>query len=97
MELSGVNRRLDRARVRALRRAVVRDVDVPEAREGGREWVGMRPMVPSTLPVMGRPPSRANVYVNVGHQMLGVTLAPSTGEVVAAKVVGGEGMVGYKT
>ena len=97
MELSGVNRRLDRARVRALRRAVERDVDVPEARKGGREWVGMRPMVPDTLPVTGRLPSRENVYVNVGHQMSGVTLAPSTGEVVAAKVVGGEGMVGYKT
>ena len=53
MELSGVNRRLDRARVRSLRRVVERDVDIPEAREGGREWVGMRPMVPDTLPVVG--------------------------------------------
>ena len=97
MELSGVNRRLDRARVRALRRAVERDVDVPEAREGGREWVGMRPMVPDTLPVTGRLPSRENVYVNTGHQMSGVTLAPSTGEVVAGMVVGGEGVEGYKT
>ena len=97
MELSGVNRRLDRASVGALRRAVERDVDVPEAREGGREWVGMRPMVPDTLPVTGRLPSRENVYVNTGHQMSGVTLAPSTGEVVAGMVVGGEGVEGYKT
>ena len=88
MELSGVNARLDPARVRLLRRAVERDVDIPEAREGGREWVGMRPMVPDTLPEVGRLPSRENVYVNVGHQMSGVTLGPSTGEVVAGMVVG---------
>ena len=83
MELSGVNERLDPARVRSLRRAVGRDVDIPEAREGGREWVGMRPMLPDTLPVMGRVPSRENVYVNTGHQMSGVTLAPGCGRVVA--------------
>ncbi len=88
MELSGVNERLDRARVRALRRAVGRDLDIPEARSGGREWVGMRPMVPSTLPVVGRVPPCENVFVNTGHQMLGVTLAPSTGRVVAGMIVG---------
>ena len=83
MELSGVNARLDPVRVRSLRRAVERDVDIPEAREGGREWVGMRPMVPDTLPVVGRLPSRENVYVNVGHQMSGVTLGLGTGRTLA--------------
>ena len=83
MELSGVNGRLDPARVRSLRRVVARDVDIPEAREGGREWVGMRPMLPDTLPVMGRVPSRENVFVNTGHQMSGVTLALGCGREVA--------------
>ena len=91
MELSGVNERLDPARVRSLRRVVARDVDIPEAREGGREWVGMRPMLPDTLPVMGRVPSRDNVYVNTGHQMSGVTLGPSSGWALAGLVVEGEG------
>ena len=94
MELSGVNRRMDAARVRALRRAVSRHVDVPEAREGGRAWVGMRPMVPDTLPVIGRLPSRENVYVNTGHQMLGVTLAPSSGWALSGLVVEGRAGVG---
>ena len=89
MELSGVNERLDPARVRSLRRVVCRDVDVPEAREGGREWVGMRPMLPDTLPVMGRVPSRENVFVNTGHQMSGVTLGLSSGWALAGLV--GEG------
>lgn len=89
MELSGINRRLDPRRVQAIRRAVDRDVNVPEARSGGREWVGMRPMVPDTLPVVGKLPSRDNVYVNTGHQMLGVTLSASTGWATAQLVVEG--------
>ena len=94
MELSGVNRRLDPARVRSLRRVVVREVDIPEAASGGTEWVGMRPMVPDTLPVVGRLPSRENVYVNTGHQMLGVTLAPSSGWALAGLIVEGRAGVG---
>lgn len=89
MELSGINRWLDPKRVRAIRRAVVRGVNIPEAKSGGKEWVGMRPMVPDTLPVLGKLPSRDNVYVNTGHQMLGVTLSASTGWAVAQLVVEG--------
>ena len=93
MELSGVNERLDPARVRSLRRVVERDVDIPEAREGGREWVGMRPMVPDTLPVVGRVPSRENVYVNTGHQMSGVTLGLGTGRTLAELMLEGRAVV----
>ncbi|MDE2875863.1 MAG: FAD-dependent oxidoreductase [Gemmatimonadota bacterium] len=90
MELSGVNQRLDPKRVRSLRRVVAREVDIPEAREGGREWVGMRPMLPDTLPVMGKVPSRENVYVNTGHQMSGVTLGLSSGWKLAGLMEKGE-------
>lgn len=93
MELSGVNRRLDPRRVRAVRRGVARWVDVPEAATGGVEWVGMRPMAPDTLPVIGRLPARSNVYVNTGHQMSGVTLAPSTGRALAQEMLDGRAEV----
>lgn len=93
MELSGVNRRLDPRRVRAVRRGVARWVDVPEAATGGVEWVGMRPMTPDTLPVIGRLPARSNVYVNTGHQMSGVTLAPSTGRALAQEMLEGRAEV----
>ena len=56
--------------------------------------MGMRPMVPDTLPVVGRLPSRENVYVNTGHQMLGVTLAPGSGWALAGLVVEGRAGVG---
>ena len=86
MELSGINDRLDPRRVRPLREAVERGVDVAEARSGGAEWVGMRPMLPDTLPRLGRVASRRNVFLNVGHQMLGLTLGPSSGKALAEEV-----------
>ena len=96
MELSGINDRMDLARIRSLRRIVSREVDIPEARYGGREWVGMRPIVPDSLPVMGKLPSRENVYVNSGHQMLGVTLAASSGWALAGLMLEGRSGVGLE-
>ena len=96
MELSGINDRMDLARIRSLRRIVSREVDIPEARYGGREWVGMRPIVPDSLPVMGKLPSRDNVYVNSGHQMLGVTLAASSGWALAGLMLEGRSGVGLE-
>ena len=96
MELSGINDRMDLARIRSLRRIVSREVDIPEARYGGREWVGMRPVVPDSLPVMGKLPSRENVYVNSGHQMLGVTLAASSGWALAGLMLEGRPGVGLE-
>ena len=96
MELSGINRRMDTARVQSLRRIVSREVDIPEAKEGGRAWVGMRPIVPDSLPVMGKLPSRENVYVNTGHQMLGITLGPSSGWALAGLMLEGKPGVGLE-
>ena len=90
MELSGINNRMDAPRIRSLRRQVSLAVDIPEANEGGRAWVGMRPIVPDSLPVIGKLPSRENVYVNTGHQMLGITLAPSSGWALAKLMLQGE-------
>ncbi len=86
MELSGINNRLDPRRLAALRRAA--STAVPGVLDGAarHQWVGMRPMTPDGLPVMGKLPGMANVYVNTGHQMLGMTLAPIAGDVLAGLI-----------
>ena len=89
LELSGIDNRMDAARVRSIRRHVSRALDIPEASEGGRAWMGMRPMVPDSLPVIGKLPSRENVYVNTGHQMSGITVAPSSGWALAGLMLEG--------
>ena len=53
------------------------------------EWVGMRPLTPDGLPTIGLLPATDNVFVATGHQMLGITLGPSTGKALADLMVDG--------
>lgn len=39
------------------------------------EWTALRPMTPSTVPIIGRAKKFDNLYLNTGHGMLGWTLA----------------------
>ena len=89
MEFSGINQHLDRRRIALLERAARRYL--PGALDGTErvDWVGMRPVLPDGLPAIGRLPDLENVYVATGHQMLGVTLAPSTGWALAQLVLEG--------
>ncbi|MDH3223238.1 MAG: FAD-dependent oxidoreductase, partial [Gemmatimonadota bacterium] len=93
MELSGVNRDLDSRRLKSVRKAIGTYIDLgldgATMETGGTEWVGMRPMVPDTLPVMGQIPGRPNVYVSTGHQMLGVTLSAVSGWALAGLILDG--------
>lgn len=83
MELSGLNLRLEPRRVEAIRRAGDRYLGDWRGGRTERAWVGMRPLTPDGLPVIGRVSGSENLYVAGGHQMLGITLAPSTGEAIA--------------
>jgi D-amino-acid dehydrogenase len=87
MELSGINSDIDPRRLSALEQAAERDM--PGVFEGGsREpWVGMRPITPDGLPILGALPGRDTVYVASGHQMLGMTLGPSTGKALAGLIL----------
>ena len=50
---------------------------------GGRAWSGLRPCTPDGLPVIGAHPRAERVLFATGHGMLGVTLGPLTGRLVA--------------
>jgi D-amino-acid dehydrogenase len=52
------------------------------------EWLGFRPSLPDSLPVIGRAPKRANLYFAFGHQHIGLTLGPLTGRLIADLVAG---------
>ena len=51
------------------------------------EWLGLRPSLPDSLPVIG-PATMPNVTYAFGHGHLGLTLAPTTGRLVAASLIG---------
>ena len=89
MELSGVNETLDRRRIAGIRAGIGNYLRHPIGEEAGTEWVGMRPLTPDGLPMLGRVPGYRNLSVATGHAMLGITMAPVTGEVMADLLTGG--------
>lgn len=88
MELSGINTELDRRRVRGIRKGIGDYLAEPLGEAEGTEWVGMRPLTPDGLPMLGKVPGFDNLFMATGHAMLGVTLAPVTGEVMADLMTG---------
>ena len=85
VEFDGSYDRFHGARIEAIVRAAEGFLDVDlTRREAG--WVGPRPMTPDGLPYLGRVPGRERVVVAAGHNMLGVTLAPVTGRVIAGLI-----------
>ncbi|MEO1081159.1 MAG: FAD-dependent oxidoreductase [Pseudomonadota bacterium] len=60
---------------------------------GGKSWMGYRPSLPDSVPVVSRSPHFANVYYGFGHGHLGLTLSGVTGATLAALATGGEAPV----
>jgi D-amino-acid dehydrogenase len=54
----------------------------------GVEWIGARPTLPDYLPAIGRSGKAGNLFYAFGHQHLGLTLAATTGEAMAALITG---------
>ena len=51
-------------------------------------WAGLRPITPDGMPIIGRSSRCKNLIVATGHAMLGLSLGPGTGQVVAELVNG---------
>jgi glycine/D-amino acid oxidase-like deaminating enzyme len=61
----------------------------PGLRTGGKtRWLGFRPSMPDSLPVIGRSPRFSNVYLAFGHGHCGMMLGPRTGALVADLAAG---------
>lgn len=52
-------------------------------------WSGHRPCTPDGLPYLGRPAAFENLTIATGHAMMGMSLGPVSGELVA-QTIGGE-------
>ena len=51
-------------------------------------WVGSRPCLPDSRPVIGRAPSQSGLWLASGHAHWGLTLGPVTGRLIAEMMVG---------
>ncbi len=52
------------------------------------EWMGHRPSIADSLPVIGAAPGLAGAYVGFGHDHVGLTAGPKTGRLLAQLVSG---------
>jgi D-amino-acid dehydrogenase len=85
MELSGGDTEIDLRRLRGIAESVARYLPdfPPEHFRDVRPWCGLRPCSPDGLPYLGRCARPANLVAATGHAMMGVSLGPISGKVVA--------------
>jgi D-amino-acid dehydrogenase len=53
-------------------------------------WMGMRPTVPDTLPIIGPAPRHENLWLAFAHSHMGLTMGPITGRLIANFITGNE-------
>lgn len=87
VELGGLDRPPDYARSKAMLTKAARFLPGLKT-EGGREWMGFRPSLPDSLPVIGAASRAPGVYYAFGHGHLGLTQAAATGRLVRDLVAG---------
>ena len=86
VELGGLDAPPDARRAEIIERQARRLL--PDAGERLSDWLGFRPSMPDSLPVLGAVPGRRGVWLNFGHGHLGLTLAALCGRITADLVAG---------
>ncbi|MDX1547992.1 MAG: FAD-dependent oxidoreductase, partial [Rhodothermales bacterium] len=86
LALAGFDATVDARRAAPIRALAGRYA--PAAAEHAPVWSGFRPCSPDGLPIIGRSPRHRNLTLATGHGMMGITLAPVTGDLVAHLVAG---------
>jgi D-amino-acid dehydrogenase len=88
MEFAGYDTSLNPKRLDLLRKGARQYLHEPEAEPVLEQWYGWRPMTPDSLPILDRAPAMDNVWIAAGHNMLGLSMAPGTGKLMAELIAG---------
>ena len=91
MEIAGLNEDINPVRVRGIIDSFCKYFPDfrPEDFDGVRPWCGLRPCSPDGLPFVGRAKAFSNLSLATGHAMMGMTLGPVTGKLIA-RIISGE-------
>jgi D-amino-acid dehydrogenase len=90
LELGSDPEAVGRRRIAAVVAAGVRHIEGVAGARPSHVWRGLRPMSSDGMPIIGCTPADDRVIVATGHGVLGITLAPSTAELVATLAGGKE-------
>ena len=88
MEITGINHSVNMNRVQGIVNSIRRyypdmRVEIPAVE---KVWHGLRPCSPDGMPYIGRSRRKKNLIVAAGHSMMGLSLGPGTGKLVAQLV-----------
>ena len=83
MEFAGYDDSIPDFRIRQLQDSARPYLKEPTGPVVEDTWYGWRPMTWDSLPIIGRLPNISNGLIATGHNMLGLTLAPVTGRLIA--------------
>jgi D-amino-acid dehydrogenase len=91
MEMAGLNEDINPLRVQGIIKSVPKyyPTFTPKDFDGIQPWRGLRPCSPDGIPYMGRTAKYNNLTIATGHSMMGLSLAPITGKLIA-QVLSGE-------
>jgi D-amino-acid dehydrogenase len=85
MEIAGTDESININRVKGIFESINRYYPDFQSKfpETDHIWKGLRPCSPDGLPYIGFAPNWKNVLVGSGHSMMGISLAPATGKILA--------------
>jgi D-amino-acid dehydrogenase len=85
MEIAGINDSININRVRGIFESINRYYPDFQSKfpENEQIWKGLRPCSPDGLPYIGAAPGYQNVWFGSGHGMMGLSMAPATGKILA--------------
>jgi D-amino-acid dehydrogenase len=91
MEIAGLNEDINPVRVRGIIDSFCRYFPKfqPKDFDGIQPWRGLRPCSPDGLPYIGRTAKFSNFSIATGHGMMGLSLGPVTGKLIA-EILSGE-------
>jgi D-amino-acid dehydrogenase len=96
MEFGGQALKIDNYRAANIVKSSSKYFDVP-FENGLKPRMGLRPMTPDGLPVIGKIANFENLFVATGHAMLGITLAPTTGRLISEIILNNENLQAYSS
>jgi len=88
MEFSGHDARLNGTRLQALEDGARAYLHQPLGETIHQRWCGWRPMTWDDMPLLGRSPRHAHVWLAAGHGMLGISMSSGSGQLMADLITG---------
>lgn len=90
MEIGGLDSTINMNRVKGIIKSVPQffpdyNLELPQKEE---IWYGFRPCSPDGLPYIGHSGAYKNLFINTGHAMMGISLAPASGKLIAQQILG---------